>query len=168
MAPQPWYSTHMENPFVPTEHPIFEYSQINDQVYLGTNACCQMHFKQELLDKGVTVDISLEGEMLDQPYGVESYLWLPVLDHTPPTSDQVRIGIPTLDAALAAGKKVYIHCKNGHGRGPTFYAAYLVSNGMTPADAIGSISQKRPEIHLEPSQISFLDTVASDVGHSTP
>lgn len=149
-------------PHIEPDHPTFEYSQITDQVFIGTNACCQMHFKQELLDKGVTRDISLESEKIDQPYGVETFLWLPTPDKNPPSLDKVKIGIVALSEMLAQGQKVYIHCKNGHGRAPTFFASYLMSQGMTAEQALELIKTKRPSIHLEPSQIGFLDGLRGD------
>ncbi len=51
-------------------HVPFEYSKITEYIYIGTNQCCQMHFKKSLLKKGVNADISLEKENLDTPYGV--------------------------------------------------------------------------------------------------
>jgi hypothetical protein len=136
--------------------PVLEYSQIDDLVFIGTNACCQMHFDQMLLAKGITVDISLEGEMIDKPVGVETYLWLPTPDHQPPTTHNADMGIAAIRLARAQGRKMYIHCKNGHGRGPTLYAAYLIDTGTPMDEAIARIAEKRPSIHLEDSQRSFL------------
>jgi len=140
-----------------SEHPIFEYNQIDSNVFIGTNACCQMHFKTELLDKGITCDISLEGERIDRPDGVEMYLWLPTPDHTPPSTSQVNLGAATLEEILRQNKKVYIHCQNGHGRAPTFYASYLIlKKGLSLEAAIEAIRSKRPSIHLDNEQIEFL------------
>ena len=46
--------------------------------------------------------------------------------------------------------------KNGHGRSPTLVAAWFISRGKTLAQAIALIKRKRPEIHLEKSQIAAL------------
>ena len=141
-------------------HPIFEYSQVDDRIFIGTNACCQMHFSAMLSEKGITSDISLEAEQIDQPFGVETYLWLPTLDHQPPSLRNTFIGITSLESMLESGHKVYIHCKNGHGRAPTFYAAYLVvQRGMKPSEAIALLAAKRPSMHLETSQRTFLDSL---------
>lgn len=138
-----------------------EFSQIDDQVFIGTNACCLDHFKAGLLDLGVTCDISLEGEMLDKPFGVDCFLWLPTADHTAPSMTNVGIGMEALDKMLKLGLKVYIHCKNGHGRAPTLYAAYLIlKRGLSLEDAIARIAAKRKEIHLEEIQMQFLRLLA--------
>lgn len=134
----------------------FEYNQITDHIYLGTNQCCQSHFSKELLEKGITADISLEEEHVDTPYGVEMYLWLPVKDHMPPSHDQLDLGVAAIQKIISQGKKVYIHCKNGHGRGPTLLAAYLIKDNMAAEEAISFIKSRRPSIHLEGTQIKAL------------
>ncbi len=136
--------------------PDFEYNQITDHIYLGTNACCVDHFKNELLNIGVKSDISLEKENLDAPYGVEMFLWLPTVDHTPPTPSQLQTGIDAIISLVQQDEKLYVHCKNGHGRAPTLVAAYLIQTGMTADEAVALIKLKRPVIHLEESQLKAL------------
>jgi hypothetical protein len=78
------------------KHVPFEYSKITDYIYLGTNQCCQVHFKKSLLKKGIKADISLEKESLDNPIGVDYFLWIPVKDKTAPTQKQLLIGAKTI------------------------------------------------------------------------
>ena len=138
-------------------HKSMEFSQIEAQVFIGTNACCTHHFKQGLLNSGVTCDISLEGETIDQPYGVDCFLWLPTVDHAAPSLHNVLTGAAALQEMLREGRKVYIHCQNGHGRAPTFYAAYLIlKRGFDFEQAWNIIKTSRPEAHLDADQESFL------------
>lgn len=138
-------------------HKQMELSQIDAQVFIGTNACCMHHLKWNLLDRGVTCDISLEAEIIDQPFGADCFLWLPTVDHTAPSAHNVKVGVAALDEMLKEGHKVYIHCKNGHGRAPTFYAAFLVlKRGLDWETAWQAIKTSRPEAHLDPSQEAFL------------
>jgi len=134
----------------------FEYNYITDGIYIGTNQCCRTHFDEKLLEEGITVDISLEDNRLDTPFGVEFYIWIPVKNHTPPTVDQLEFGVSTIKKLVAMGKKIYIHCQNGHGRAPTVVAAYLIDKGSTPEEAEAFIKSKRPTIHLEDIQRSAL------------
>lgn len=46
----------------PKSEPKFEYNKITNHIYVGTNQCCQTHFKEELLTKDIKADISLEKE----------------------------------------------------------------------------------------------------------
>ena len=134
-----------------------EYNQITPYIFLGTNACCQIHFKKELLDKGIKADISLEEGRIDAAWGVKYFLWLPTKDHTAPTMKQLGMGAKQIDFLVKNRIKVYIHCKNGHGRAPTLLAAYFISQGMNTRQAIEEIKKKRPEIHLWPAQVKDLN-----------
>ncbi len=129
-----------------------EYDHIADGIYIGTNQCCQTHFDETLKTEGITADISLEEDRLDAPFGVEFYVWIPVKNHTAPTPDQLEFGVSVLQKLVAMKKKVYVHCKNGHGRAPTLVATYLVKNGKSPKEAELFIKTKRSSIHLEKVQ----------------
>ncbi len=142
------------------QEPHFEYSQITDFIYIGTNMCCKADFDKGLLAQGIFADISLEKERLDNPYGVDFFLWLPTEDHTAPAQAQLYLGVHALQALVEHKQKVYVHCKNGHGRAPTLVAAYLISQGKGVEEAITYIKQRRESIHLEDAQVEALYTFA--------
>lgn len=138
-------------------HAIMDYSRITTRIFLGTNACCRRHFDLKLLRRGITADISLEEERIDAPRGVDYFLWLPTKDHTAPTQKDLELGSQVIDWCLRHRERVYIHCKNGHGRSPTLLAAYLIRyQGRSVHRAIAAIKRRRPEIHLEPKQQNAL------------
>lgn len=141
----------------------FEYNQIANNIFIGTNMCCQTHFDEKLIKIGITADISLEKEHLDNPQGVDYFLWLPVTDHTAPQQDQLKLGVTTITQLVALNKKIYIHCKNGHGRAPTLTAAYFISTGKSVEEAITLIKEKRPSIHLDDVQIQSLEKFAQSL-----
>lgn len=138
-------------------HKHTEYSKITEYIYIGTNACCQQHFDKKLLKKGVTVDISLEEVRMDTPFGVKCYLWLPVKDHYPPAMYQFLTGVACIDNAVKTKNKVYVHCKNGHGRAPTLVAAYFITQGMSVKEAITFLKSKRAGVNLRPAQLKALE-----------
>jgi len=142
------------------ELPTFEYNQIVDGIYIGTNQCCRMHFDEMLRREGIVSDISLEDDRLDMPFGVESYIWLPTKNHTAPSLDNLSFGVGSIELLVALQKKVYVHCKNGHGRAPTLIAAYLIRKGHSPTEAESLIRSKRPTIHLEDVQRKVLQEFA--------
>lgn len=134
-----------------------EYSYITDGIYIGTNQCCQTHFDERLKKEGITADVSLEEDRLDAPFGVDFYIWIPVKNHTSPAPDQLEFGVATLEKLVAMGKKIYVHCKNGHGRAPTLVSAYLIRQGKRPEEAEAFIKSKRPTMHLEEAQRQALE-----------
>lgn len=135
---------------------VFEYSKINDYVYIGTNQCCQIGFNKKLVKEKIKADVSLEAELIDSPYGVEYYLWIPVKDHHSPTQKQLEIGVNFIDNLVKDKIKVFVHCQRGHGRSPTLVAAYFVSKGKGVKEAIEMIKKKRPGIHPNKLQINAL------------
>lgn len=132
--------------------PILEYNDITDGIFIGTNQCCQTHFDAKLKREGITADISLEEDRLDAPFGIDFYIWIPTENHTPPTREQLDFGVSVLEKLVSMGRKVYVHCKNGHGRAPTLVAAYLIEKGKSPAEAEAFIKSQRPSMHLEDVQ----------------
>lgn len=134
----------------------FEYNQITEEIFIGTNFCCGVHFKEELLNKGITADMSLEEERVDQPFGVEFFFWLPTEDELPSSEDQFTLGVSILKKCVELKRKIYVHCIHGHGRAPTMVAAYFISQGDTVGGAIQCIKDKRPVIHLNEAQINAL------------
>ncbi len=146
--------------------PKFEYSRITPSIWIGTNQCCTTHFSHALRRLGIRADISLEAEQLDAAYGAKCFLWLPIQDHHAPTPVQLRVGVHALDALVALGQRVYVNCRNGHGRAPTLVAAYLIaSEGLTVAQAVALIYARRPRIHLEPIQLRALNRFAKATSH---
>ena len=145
-------------------HKGFDYDQINEAVFIGTNMCCQVGFDRELLVKNVRADISLEEFRIDAPIGVDYFLWLPTKDHEPPSPDKLTLGVQTLEFLISKKVKVYIHCKNGHGRAPTLFIAYLVKKGMTVDEAIKYLKAKRPTIHLSSAQLEGLNLFKQTLG----
>ncbi len=137
------------------KHILLEYNQVTEQIYLGTNQCCQLHFEESLLKAGIRADISLEKERLDTPFGVDFFLWLPVADYEPPSQEQLLIGVRTLKELVDNNIKVYVHCKRGHGRSPTLVTAYFILEGLSASKAIKRIRDKR-RIHLRLGQIKVL------------
>lgn len=141
-----------------TSHPKeFNYDYITDGIYIGSNQCCSAHLSKLLTDEGIDVDISLEEDRLDQPFGVISYAWIPVIDMDVPTIEQLEYGIKTLKYFVENGHKIFVHCKNGHGRSSTFVAAYFMkSKNINFEQAFALIKKGRQYAHMNKKQESFL------------
>jgi atypical dual specificity phosphatase len=69
---------------------------------------------------------------------------LPVADSLPPSQSQLDAGVAEITSALAAGQRVVVHCGAGLGRSGTLLAAYFVSAGLDPDDAIERVRNARP------------------------
>lgn len=142
------------------KHKVFQYNKIDELIWIGTNQCCVVHFDVKLLKMGIKADVSLEEKRVDAPFGVNSYLWLPTVDHTPPSLDQLKLGVQHLTVLMQEKTKTYVHCQNGHGRAPTLVAAYYISTGMSTAAAIKKIKSKRQGSHINAKQKKGLESFA--------
>lgn len=141
---------------------VFDYSTITDNIYIGSDLCkgnsCPVH-GPEFESLGILVELNLSAERKEiPPDGIDIYSWIPVADGYAPTQEQLDIGTAIMDEAVKQGKKVYVHCTNGHGRSPTMAAAYFIKyQGKSVDEATEAIKVKRPEIHIEDTQKEALN-----------
>lgn len=107
---------------------------------------------------GVRALVNMRVEWDDRKSGiqVDHYCWLPTIDGTPSTVEQLAKGSQFIHEQVEANHAVYIHCAAGLGRSPTQVIAYLMTCGMTDQQAIDFVENRRPFIVLSPSQIRRL------------
>ena len=114
----------------------------------GNTAGEARHKIKAFLDAGITsfIDLTPPGEMF--PYtsllkgaGVE-YQRFPIPDNTAPTEPRQMTDIlDAVDAALAANRKVYVHCQAGVGRTGTVVACWLQRHGCTPRESLRELRE---------------------------
>lgn len=69
---------------------------------------------------------------------------LPIPDREVPNSEsEVSAALDRLDADLAAGRNVVIHCRQGIGRTGLVAACLLIAKGLTPEVAVKTLSAAR-------------------------
>ena len=68
---------------------------------------------------------------------------MPIPDLGTPQPAEVTRILDYLDAALAAGRRVYVHCWGGIGRTGTIVGCYLVRHGQTGDQALAEIASRR-------------------------
>jgi diacylglycerol kinase (ATP) len=137
-----------------TGAPSLKSSQIAPNLYLGGQY--RPWAIPVLKSWGVTGVVNMR--MLRRPStspGLE-VLNLPTRDHHAPSIESLRQGVEFIDRHLAAGGGVYMHCRLGEGRGPTMAAAYLISKGMRPQDAVAHIARFRRMVRPNASQLRQL------------
>jgi atypical dual specificity phosphatase len=114
-------------------------------------ACVNPYVSQsavtELKDRGITMLVNLH-ERPDRKDILEQLqaqtIHLPVPDSHAPTAAQLDAGVAAISEALVRGERVAVHCGAGLGRSGTLIAAYLVSQGALPNDAIAQVRGARP------------------------
>ena len=121
---------------------------IDDQVLLGALPSAGDAVKLRALGIGAVLNLCEEYAGPEAAYaslGLEQ-LRVRTVDFTAPTLEDIARGLAFMQRNIAAGKKVYVHCKAGRGRSATVVACYLIGKGMTPAEAQGLLNAKRPQV----------------------
>lgn len=102
---------------------------------------------QFLREAGVRALVGLTAggpsQNLARAFGFD-YLFIPVPDMTPPSMDQLEQAVRFIDAMRRQGKATAVFCGAGYGRTGTVLAAYLVSLGREPGEAIAEVRTLRP------------------------
>lgn len=106
---------------------------------------------------GATLSLREKTDDTARDVALERHLWLPAMDDTPPTLEQLTQATEFIRQIINEGTGVYVHCMAGVGRAPTTAAAYLVSTGLTPAEAWALIRRARPFIRPKPIQFEQVD-----------
>lgn len=135
-------------------HPRYSYSQLSPKIYLGGQYKPRAYksFKQW----GVTGIVNMRSTAPAQPPKGFEILHLATKDWRAPNLELLTKGVHFIDKKIADGGGVYIHCRQGEGRGPTMAAAYLISQGLTVDQAIDHIRKMRPVAHPNKSQVKQL------------
>jgi hypothetical protein len=108
-----------------------------------------------LIASGVTLflDLTEEGELPpylpDLPEGIE-HRRMPIRDFSIPTAEHMERILQILDAELAAGRTLYLHCHGGIGRTGTVAGCHLVRCGLTGKEALLEIRRLRREAGCDP------------------
>ena len=121
-------------------------SEIIPGLYLGSRACARNAAALELLDVTEVISV-VSHEFTLEHIAPERHLWLEADDDD--TWDMTPVwdaALPTIAAALAAGRKLLVHCERGASRSVAVVCAHLLVNGSAHDvyDALRQVSVCRP------------------------
>lgn len=146
--------------------PTRRFTEITPQLFVGGQY--SRRGWQTLKARGVTAVVNMRSEYDDERTGlaIESHLRLPTIDNTPPSIENLMKGVAFIQREIERGGKVYVHCWEGVGRGPTMAAAYLISTGLTPQQAWQTIRRVRPFIRPTEAQVAQIERFATQLADS--
>mgnify|MGYP005840643051 FL=1 len=132
--------------------PIRRLTEITSLIYVGGQT--DQHGWSRLQRWGVGALVNVRVEWDDRRLSIQTphYLWLPAIDGTPLSVEQLTQGVAFIAEQLAARRGVYIHCAAGLGRGPMMAAAFFVARGLHAEEAIAFVGARRPFISLSKRQ----------------
>ena len=140
-----------------------ELSQVTDLLFVGGQH--RHHGLQAMRELGIRAIVNMRQEWDDAAHGLalDAYLWLPVIDDTEPTLEQLTRGADFIHQQVEQGHGVYIHCAAGVGRAPTMAVAYLIYTGDPVERAWERVCQRRPFVRPTPPQQAITRAFAEKV-----
>ena len=137
--------------------PWSRFSRITDEIWLGGQPAERAW--PRLFERGISGVVNMRSEHdYEHELDVDAirYLQLPTDDNEAPKLEHLSAGVDFIRREVGRGGKVYIHCWEGLGRGPTMAAAYFVSQGCVPEDAWDQIREVRPFVRPTDGQLERL------------
>jgi hypothetical protein len=124
------------------------YSRIEEGVWLGGRVSVPPPGTQAVLNLCEQED----------PYRAESHRWEPIRDTEPaPSLDWLGAQVAFIEAGRAAGKTVFVHCRNGVSRSSLVLAAYLMRReGWSRDQALEYLRSRRPGVRPNPAFLQLL------------
>ena len=101
------------------------FDTITEVVYLGSRIA-NLDDYHRLRAQGVKACVDMKQEGAD-PWTFEAFLWLPTVDHDPPSRAHLQMGIGFLRQCERASIPVFVHCMAGVGRSSALVLAYLLA-----------------------------------------
>ncbi|MFW5746230.1 MAG: protein-tyrosine phosphatase family protein [Nanoarchaeota archaeon] len=137
--------------------PLRQTVKITPDVYLGGGISARG--LKQLQDWGVTAVVNMR---TSRPVPGIRTLHLPTRDRKSPTIQDLERGVRFIAEEVESGGKVYVHCRQGRGRGPTMMLAYLISKGYDLDQGMHIIRKTRNFIRPTRSQMKILRRFANN------
>ena len=135
--------------------PRVSFDRITDLVYLGSRIASLDDYHR-LKAQGVRACVGMKQEGAD-PWTFDAFLWLPTVDHEPPSPMHLRMGIAFLRQCEQARMPVFVHCMAGVGRSSTLVLAYLLAGEYAERgaeDALDFMCERRACVDPNVRQIA--------------
>lgn len=139
--------------------PTLKRSQITANLFLGGQYNLKGLRKLKAMKITAIINMRINSIYKEAQYEGFRYLHLPTFDNTPPTLEDLVKGAEFAHEEISKGGKVYIHCRQGLGRGPSMVIAYLLKMGATYEDAFATVKRVRTFINPRPGQVQRLREV---------
>jgi protein-tyrosine phosphatase len=136
--------------------PRLKRCQITAHLFLGSQYSKLGLKKLKALGVTAIVNMRQHSVYTKARYEGIKYLHLPTVDNTPPPLLVLIQGADFIAEEIKNKGIVYVHCRQGLGRGPTMAMAYLIKIGLTFEDAYAMVRKVRVFINPRPGQIKML------------
>lgn len=137
---------------VTTGMPRLSRCQVTKHLYIGSQYNLIGLKKLKALGVTAIVNMRMHAVYDEATHEGVKYLHLPTIDNTPPKLEDLVKGADFIDEEIRNNGAVYVHCRQGLGRGPTMAIAYLLKLSLTYQQAYNVVRNVRIFINLQSSQ----------------
>jgi hypothetical protein len=130
------------------------FDRITNGLYLGSRIASLDDYHR-LRAEGIRASVDMKHEGAD-PWTFDAFLWLPTVDHEPPSRVHLHLGLAFLRQCEASQLPVIVHCMAGIGRSSALVLAYLMAGelkGAPPDSALEFLVARRPIVHPTREQV---------------
>lgn len=142
--------------FAAPDHPDFDWITPS----LAVGARIRPHYLLSIARAGVTCVVDTRSEAVDDANALAAhgilFLHLPTPDNTPLTPEQLREGAQWINARIADGHRILVHCENGIGRSGMTAVVALMASGMRAEEALRLAQKGRWQIAPNRRQVRRL------------
>ena len=137
------------------------FDRVMEFIYVGSRIASLDDYHR-LRAQGVRACVDMKHEGAD-PWTFEAFLWLPTVDHDPPSQAHLQMGIAFLRQCERARLPAFVHCMAGVGRSSTLVLAHLLAGsfrGQQTRAALDFLCSRRPAANPNPPQIEAAERAA--------
>jgi protein tyrosine phosphatase len=130
------------------------FDRIANGLYLGSRIASLDDYHR-LRAEGIRASVDMKHEGAD-PWTFEAFLWLPTVDHEPPSRAHLHLGMAFLRQCEVSRFPVIVHCMAGIGRSSALVLAHLMSGelqGASTENALEFLVSRRPVVRPTREQV---------------
>lgn len=139
-------------------------NKITENIYIGSSADAQ-HRKQHLRAAGITAILNVARDLTNATTTHREFemYHIGIMDGGGNNTLVAKAACSVLEALVADGHKVLVHCHEGKSRSPGLVAAYLVKQGKfnDVEEAIEFLKTKRVRVNPNASVVALFDAVSA-------
>ncbi|OQS00906.1 hypothetical protein ACHHYP_02151 [Achlya hypogyna] len=146
------------------------FTLVDSHVFLGAVPIAALGYVDKMHARGVRAVVNLcdeyEGPVAAYRAAGIKQLWIPTVDHTEPSLEDVKKAVEFIQFHKERGSRVYVHCKAGAGRSAAVAFCWLLHEkpAWTLQDTQAYLNEKRKvrkSLYQQPNIVAYYEMLHS-------